>query len=71
MGSLDDCSPSLPVRSFEAGERRCGIALSPDGKMMLSAKGPSDDVSVSDGYNAIREKDQSGEWTVGVITLPD
>ena len=43
-----DTATNEPVASFEAGERPWGIPLSPDGKMLFTANGPSIDISVID-----------------------
>ena len=36
------------LSSIEAGDRPWGVGVSPDGKMLYTANGPSNDVSVID-----------------------
>ncbi len=43
-----DTTTNKPVSSFEVGKRPWGIAVSPDGKTLFTANGPSNDVSVID-----------------------
>ena len=43
-----DTATNMVTASFEVGDRPWGIALSPDGKMLYTANGPSNDVSVVD-----------------------
>jgi len=52
------------------GVRPWGMALSPDGKFLYTANGPSDDVSVVDlGANKeiARVKAGSSPWAVAVV----
>jgi len=52
------------------GARPWGIALSPDGKMLYSANGPSNDVSVVDlATNTVTRKVKAGTSPWGVIAL--
>ena len=51
-----------------------GIAISPDGKYLFSANGPSDDVSVVDlakGKEITRVRAGSGPWGVTVVKTDD
>jgi len=61
------------VASLEAGQRPWGIALSPDGKMLYTANGPSNDVSIIDlATNQVTKKIAVGRgpWGVAVIEQP-
>jgi YVTN family beta-propeller protein len=54
----------------EVGARPWGIALSPDGKTLYSANGPSNDISVVDvATNAVVKKIKVGSSPWGVIAL--
>jgi YVTN family beta-propeller protein len=54
----------------EAGQRPWGIALSPDEKMLFTANGPSNDVSIVDlATNTVIRKIKAGDRPWGVITL--
>src|SRR5580692_1773197 len=56
--------------SFEVGQRPWGLALSPDGKTLFTANGPSNDVSVVDlGTQTVTKKIKTtgGPW--GVVVL--
>ena len=57
--------------SPEIGERPWGIALSPDGKILFSANGPSNDVSVVDLTNLnVTKRVKVGDGPWGVVLLP-
>ena len=43
-----DVATGTPVNSVVVGERPWGIAISPDGRRLYTANGPSNDVSVVD-----------------------
>jgi len=43
-----DTSTNTVSSSFAVGERPWGMALSPDGKTLYTANGPSNDISVVD-----------------------
>jgi YVTN family beta-propeller protein len=54
----------------EVGPRPWGIALSPDGKTLYSANGPSNDISVVDlATNAVVKKVKVGSSPWGVVAL--
>jgi YVTN family beta-propeller protein len=56
--------------SFEAGERPWGIALSPDGKLLYTANGPGNDVSVVDlATQTVINRIKVGDRPWGVITV--
>ena len=58
------------IASVEVGPRPWGIALSPDGKTLFTANGPSKDVSVVDVASGTVKKRipvSGSPW--GVITL--
>ena len=56
--------------SFEVGQRPWGIALSPDGKTLFTANGPSNDISVVDlATQTVTKKIKSGGSPWGVVTL--
>jgi YVTN family beta-propeller protein len=65
-----DTSTDQVTASFEVGERPWGIALSPDGKFLYSANGPSNDVSVVDlATQMVVARIKVGERPWGVIAL--
>ena len=43
-----DAATNEPVASAEAGTRPWGIGITPDGRFLYTANGPSNDVSVID-----------------------
>jgi YVTN family beta-propeller protein len=52
------------------GARPWGIGLSPDGKTLYSANGPSNDISVVDvATNTVTKKIKAGSSPWGVIAL--
>jgi YVTN family beta-propeller protein len=58
--------------TIKVGTRPWGITISPDGKYLFSANGPSDDVSVVDletDKEIARVKSPGGPW--GVVAVPD
>jgi YVTN family beta-propeller protein len=58
------------VGSIKVGTRPWGITLSPDGKFLFTANGPSDDVSVVDlKTNTEIKKIKAGKspWSVAII----
>jgi YVTN family beta-propeller protein len=60
----------MVTASFEVGERPWGIALSPDGTLLYTANGPSDDVSVVDlTTQTVIKKIKVGASPWGVLTL--
>jgi YVTN family beta-propeller protein len=46
-----DAQSLLELGSVQVGERPWGIALSPDGRFLFTANGPSNDVSVVDAVS--------------------
>ena len=58
------------VASFEVGPRPWGIALSPDEKLLFTANGPSNDVSVVDlSTRTVLKKIKVGDRPWGVMTM--
>ena len=58
------------LNSIKVGTRPWGMALSPDGKFLYTANGPSNDVSVVDlGANTeiARVKAGASPWSVTVV----
>ena len=58
------------VGSFEVGRRPWGIGISPDGKLLFTANGPSGDVTVADaaGQTVVKKlKAGAGPWGVAVL----
>ena len=58
------------LASIKVGVRPWGMALSPDGRFLYSANGPSDDVSVIDleaNKEIARVKAGAGPWAVAVV----
>jgi YVTN family beta-propeller protein len=65
-----DTSTNEVVGSIEAGQRPWGIALSPDGKTVYTANGPSNDLSVVDLETKQVTKKIAlgrGPWGVAVV----
>jgi YVTN family beta-propeller protein len=66
-----DTATDKPVGSVTVGKRPWGIALSPDGKTLYSANGPSNDVSVVDvATNTVTARIPAGGGPWGVVVLP-
>jgi YVTN family beta-propeller protein len=58
------------LNTIKVGVRPWGIALSPDGKFLYAANGPSNDVSVVDleaNKEIARVKAGSSPWAVAVV----
>jgi YVTN family beta-propeller protein len=58
------------VTNIKVGTRPWGIALSPDGKYLFSANGPSDDISVVDlksNQEIKRVKAGKSPWSVAIV----
>ena len=56
--------------TIKVGKRPWGIVLSPDGKLLFSANGPSNDVSVVDltqGKEIARIKAGTSPWGVTIV----
>jgi YVTN family beta-propeller protein len=65
-----DTATNKSLGSVEVGARPWGIALSPDGKTLSSANGPSNDLSVVDvATNAVVTRIPDGASPWGVIAL--
>ena len=65
-----DTAGEKVVASFEVGQRPWGLALSPDDKMLFTANGPSNDVSVVDvATQSVVRKIKVGEHPWGVIAV--
>jgi YVTN family beta-propeller protein len=65
-----DTATDKVTSSFEVGQRPWGIGVSPDGKLLYTANGPSNDVSVVDLANRAGDSEnQSGGASVGVLVL--
>jgi YVTN family beta-propeller protein len=61
------------VGTIEVGQRPWGIVLSPDGKYLFSANGPSNDISVVDlasGKEVTRVKAGQSPWGLTVLSRP-
>jgi YVTN family beta-propeller protein len=70
MVFIIDTATNQPVTSFEVGQRPRGVALSPDGKILYSANGPSNDVSVVDlATSTVLKKVPVSDGPWGVIVL--
>ena len=55
---------------FEVGQRPWGIALSPDEKLLFTANGPTNDVSIVDvATQKVLKKVKVGEKPWGVLVL--
>ncbi|MGA2963271.1 MAG: hypothetical protein ABSD96_16450, partial [Candidatus Korobacteraceae bacterium] len=58
------------IASVEVGARPWGIALSPDGKTLYSANGPSNDISIVDlATNTVTKRIKAGAGPWGVVVL--
>jgi YVTN family beta-propeller protein len=71
MVLIVDTASDKVTGSFEAGQRPWGIALSPDGKTLYTANGPSNDVSVIDLQSRTVTKKipvGDGPWGLALIT---
>jgi YVTN family beta-propeller protein len=65
-----DTADDRVTDSFEAGERPWGIALSPDGRTLYTANGPSNDVSVIDlALRKVVQKVKVSDRPWGVLVL--
>jgi YVTN family beta-propeller protein len=61
----------MVTASFEVGDRPWGMALSPDGKTLYTANGPSNDISVVDlATQTVVKKIKVGDSPWGVLVLP-
>ena len=66
-----DTATNTVLGSVTVGKRPWGIALSPDGKTLYSANGPSNDISVVDlATNTVTGKVKVGSGPWGVVVLP-
>jgi YVTN family beta-propeller protein len=66
-----DASTYDLLNTIKVGKRPWGIDLSPDGKYLFTANGPSDDVSVIDVMTEkeiLRVKSPGSPW--GIVTVP-
>jgi len=65
-----DTATNQVTGSFEVGERPWGIAVSPDGRTLYTANGPTNDVSVVDlaSQTVVKKiKVSGGPWGVIVV----
>lgn len=61
------------LHTIPVGQRPWGVGLSPDGRLLFVANGPSDDVSVvdaTDGKETGRVNAGQGPWGVAVVPAP-
>ena len=60
------------LNNIKVGQRPWGIAISPDGKRLYSANGPSNDISVVD-LEAQKElgRIKAGQSPWGVVVVPN
>ena len=66
-----DTATNKVAGSVEVGPRPWGIALSPDGKTLYSANGPSNDISVVDvATNTVIKKINAGYEPLGCPRSP-
>jgi YVTN family beta-propeller protein len=67
-----DTATDKVTGSIEVGDRPWGIGLSPDGKFLYTANGPSNDVSVVDlAANTVVKKIKAGDGPWGILVLAD
>jgi YVTN family beta-propeller protein len=65
-----DTSTNEVTASFETGKRPWGIAVSPDGKMLFAADGPSNELVIIDLQKQTTVKRvKVGDSPWGVITI--
>jgi YVTN family beta-propeller protein len=65
-----DTATNKVLGSVEVGRRPWGIALSPDGKTLYSANGPSNDVSAVDlATNTVTQTFKAGAGPWGIVVL--
>ena len=58
------------MTTFEVGQRPWGIALSPDEKLLFTANGPSNDVSIVDlNTKSVIKKVKVGDRPWGVVVV--
>ena len=70
-GVTIDAATHQVLSSFEVGERVWGIAITPDGRTLYTANGPSNDVSVVDlETEQVVTKIPVGERPWGVLVVP-
>ena len=66
-----DTKTNQPLGSIEAGERPWGITVTPDGKTVFTANGPSNDVSIIDVESrTVKSKVKVGDRPWGVVFVP-
>jgi YVTN family beta-propeller protein len=67
---LVDPSKKTAATSLEAGQRPWGVALLPDGKTIVTANGPSNDVSFIDLATKAVKKVSAGSrpWGIAVVS---
>jgi YVTN family beta-propeller protein len=68
--SVIDVHSDEVVTNIKVGTRPWGIALSPDGKYLFSANGPSDDISVVDlksNQEIRRVKAGKSPWSIAIV----
>ena len=59
------------LTTFEVGQRPWGVALSPDGKTLFTANGPSGDISIADtATNTVTKKVKAtgGPWGIQIVS---
>jgi YVTN family beta-propeller protein len=65
-----DTASNEVTGSVEVGRRPWGIALSPDGKRLYAADGPSNSIAVVDlATNSVVKQVKVGEGPWGVLTI--
>jgi YVTN family beta-propeller protein len=68
-----DAQNAAVLNTIKVGTRPWGIVITPDGKFLYSANGPSDDVSVVDlatDKEVARVKAGGSPWGVAVVPKP-
>jgi YVTN family beta-propeller protein len=61
----------MPVGSIEVGDRPWGVAVSPDGKTVFTANGPSNDMSIVDvDGRAVKARIKVGDRPWGIVFVP-
>jgi YVTN family beta-propeller protein len=70
MVQIIDAKTDAVVGSVEVGTRPWGIAISPDGKTIYTANGPSNDVSVVDvASRKVTGKIQAARGPWGIVAV--
>jgi YVTN family beta-propeller protein len=66
-----DTATNMPVGSIEVGDRPWGIAIDREGRTVITANGPSNDVSIVDvDSRTVKARVKVGERPWGAVFVP-